>query len=172
MSEEDDGESGPPKKKVSGKKLILFIVLPILLLGGAGAAVFMLGLLDPLLGIEEPAEEEMADEEPAVEEVVPPGVFYEMEEMTVSLSGTGNRRNFLVVGIQIEMEDEIGVARIEAERPRLISEFNVFLRELRVEELNGSEGAYLVREELYRRASQVLSPTPVRNLLLVKLLVQ
>jgi len=172
MSEEDDdGESGPPKKKVSGKKLILFILLPIILLGGAGAAVFMLGLLDPLLGVEQ-AEEEEAVEEEVVAEVVPPGVFYEMEEMTVSLSGTGNRRNFLVVGVQIEMEDDAGVARIEAERPRLVSEFNIFLRELRVEELNGSEGAYLVREELYRRASQVLSPTPVRNLLLEKLLVQ
>ena len=176
MSEEvEDGEDEAPKKKVSGKKLVLFIVLPLLLLGGGAAAVFMLGLLDPLLGIEQVEEgEEGAPEEEVVEavEVAPPGVFYELEEVTVTLSGSGNRRNFLVLEIQLELDDASLVPTFEQLRPKIISEFNVFLRELRVEELNGSEGTYLVREELYRRISDVVAPTPVRDLLIVKMLVQ
>ena len=174
MSEEiEDGEEGAAKKKVSGKKLGLFIVLPLLLLGGGAAAVFMLGLLDPLLGVEQVEEGEEAPEEVAEEvEVAPPGVFYELEEITVTLSGAGNRRNFLVLEIQLELDDSNLIPTFEQLRPKIISEFNVFLRELRVEELNGSEGTYLVREELYRRISSVVAPTPVRDLLIVKMLVQ
>ena len=180
MSDEDDFEGGPVKKKVSGKKLILFIVLPILLLGGAAGAVFALGLLDPILGIQaehpegEAAEghEAPAEDHAAPQEVAPPGIFYPMEEITVSLSGTGTRKNFLVVEIQLELENQEAVTAVEQLRPKIVSEFNVFLRELRPEELNGSEGAYLIREELYRRVSQIVAPTPVKDLLLVKMLVQ
>lgn len=172
MSDEDEDGGTPAKKKVSGKKLILFIVLPLLLLGGAAGAVFALGLLDPLLGVEQAEEEnpeESAEEAPVID---PPGVFYEMDEITVSLSGTGNRKSFLVLEIQLELVDQLDTARLDQLRPKIISEFNVFLRELRPEELNGSEGAYLVREELFRRVSQVVAPTPVKDLLLVKMLVQ
>lgn len=173
MSEEGEDEGGEVKKKVSGKKLILFIVLPLLLVvGGVVAALFM-GLLDPLLGVEETAEGEEVVEEVVEETIDPPGVFYPMEEMTVSLSVTDSRKKtFLVLEVQLEMEDDLGVAEVEAKRPKIIAEFNVFLRELRPEELNGSEGAYLVREELYRRVSQIVAPTPVKDLLLMKILVQ
>ena len=176
MSDEDDNEA-PVKKKVSGKKLILFVVLPILLLGGAAGAVFALGLLDPLLGGgEQHATEETATEDAAATEgeavIDPPGVFYPMDELTVSLSGTGTRKNFLVLQVELELEAQTDVARVEQMKPKIISEFNAFLRELRTEELNGSAGAYLIREELYRRVSQVVAPTPVKDLLLVKMLVQ
>lgn len=173
MSEEDDdGGEVQTKKKISGKKLILFIVLPVLLLGGAVGAVLGLGLLDPILGGEQTAEEAPAEEAPSANaEPFPPGVFLEMEPMTVSLS-SGGRNSFLELQIQLELEDDAAVQQVEAQRPRIMNEFTVFLRELRPEELNGSEGAYLVREELYRRVSQVVGPSRVRDLLLVKMLVQ
>ncbi|MDW3207979.1 MAG: flagellar basal body-associated FliL family protein [Alphaproteobacteria bacterium] len=170
MSEEDEDDA-PVKRKVSGKKLVIFILLPVILICAAVGAAIALGLFDGLLGGDPAAEEEQTEEvaEPTIE---PPGIFYEMEEMTVSLSGTGTRKNFLVLEVQLELEDPAAVQRMDQLRPKVVSEFNVFLRELRPEELNGSEGAYLVREELYRRVSQVLAPTPVKDLLLVKMLVQ
>jgi flagellar FliL protein len=172
MSAEDEDGEVETKKKISGKKLILFVVLPVLLLGGAVGAVLGLGLLDPILGGEQTAEEAPADEEQAAEsEPLPPGVFLEMEPMTVSLS-SGGRNSFLELQIQLELADDAAVSRVEAQRPRIMNEFTVFLRELRPEELNGSEGAYLVREELYRRVAQVVGPSNVRDLLLVKMLVQ
>ncbi|MDF1749213.1 MAG: flagellar basal body-associated FliL family protein, partial [Alphaproteobacteria bacterium] len=137
--------------------------------------VFALGLLDPLLGGgEEHATEEHAApaDEHAPPAIDPVGVFYPMDEMTVSLSGTGTRKNFLVLQVELELEAQTDVARIEQMKPKIISEFNAFLRELRTEELNGSAGAYLIREELFRRLSQVVAPTTVKDLLLVKMLVQ
>ena len=170
MSDEDDDDA-PVKRKVSGKKLVIFILLPVILIAGAVGAAIALGLFDGLLGGEAPEGEQQVEEAkaPVIE---PPGIFYEMEERTVSLSGTGTRKNFLVLEVQLELEDPAAVQRMDQLRPKVVSEFNVFLRELRPEELNGSEGAYLVREELYRRVSQVLAPTPVKDLLLVKMLVQ
>lgn len=172
MSRDDDDHGGTVRKKVSGKKLILFVVLPILLLGGGGAAVFALGLLDPLLGIGETVEEPEANESVEAAPISPPGIFYPLEEMTVSLTRSGNKKDYLVLAVQLEVEDQEAVQRIEQLRPKITSEFTVFLRELRTEELNGSAGAYLVREELFRRVSQVMAPTPVKDLLLVKMLVQ
>jgi flagellar FliL protein len=178
MSEEGDdvaaeeGAEGEGKKKVGGKKLILFIVLPILLVGGGVGAAFTLGLLDSLLGTEQ-AEEEMIEETPAEPEIKPPGVFYPLEELTVSLSTQNNtKRSYLVLEVQLELPDDAAVLVVKQKRPKIISEFTVFLRELRPEELSGSDGAYLVREELYRRVSQVLAPTQVDDLLLVKMLIQ
>ncbi len=57
-------------------------------------------------------------------------------------------------------------------KQKIIRELNDDMREKRTEEWNGSAGAYLIREELYRRVSQVVAPTPVKDLLLVKMLVQ
>lgn len=177
MSEEDgdfDGEV-QTKKKVSGKKLVLFIILPIVLLGGLAGAAVAFGLLDSLLGGgEQHAEEAMQHEEhPAEEAIAPAGVFFPMEEMTVSLSSkTSSKRSYLVLEVELELEDDAAVTVVEQRRPKIVSEFTVFLRELRPEELSGSEGAYLVREELFRRVSQVMAPTPVKDLLLVKMLVQ
>jgi flagellar FliL protein len=170
MSEETEDE-GVPKKKVSGKRLILVIGILVIIIGGAAAAVIGLGLLDSIMGGEQ-AEEEVVPEEETVQEIDPVGVFYPLEEITVSLTSTGARKPILVIELAIEVEDEAAVARIEQLRPRLISEFNGFLQELRAEELNGSEGAYLLREELFRRASQVLAPTPVKNVLLTSFLVR
>lgn len=170
MSEEDDDDV-PVKRKVSGKKLVIFILLPVILICAAVGAAIALGLFDGLLG-GDPAAEEEPTEEVAEQAIEPPGIFYEMEEMTVSLSGSGTRKNFLVLEVQLELEDPAAVQRMDQLRPKVVSEFNVFLRELRPEELNGSAGAYLVREELYRRVSRVLAPTPVKDLLLVKMLVQ
>lgn len=171
MSDEDD--DAPVKKKVSGKKLILFIILPIILVAGGLGAAIGFGLLDSLLGGGEHAEEEVIEEEVAEKQIEPPGVFYPMEELTVTLSNAaGNKRAYLVLEVQLELEDQAAVTEIEQRRPKIVSEFTIFLRELRPEELGGSDGAYLVQEELYRRVSQVVAPVVVKDLLLVKMLVQ
>lgn len=169
MSDEDGDEQG--QKKVGGKKLILFIALPIVLLGGAAGAAIALGLLDPLLGNAGHDEKETV-EEVAEKPIDSPGVFMPLEEMTVTLSNPGGKRTYLVLEVQLELEDETAIPVVERLQPKIISEFTIFLRELRPEELSGSDGAYLVQEELYRRVSQVVAPVVVKDLLLVKMLVQ
>eukprot|EP00752_Nemacystus_decipiens_P000616 g616.t1 len=167
-----DGEEGGKKKKVSGKKLVLFIVLPILLLAGAGAGVFMSGLLDPLLGVESEATDEAAEEQPAETEVAAPGHFLPLDEMTVSLRSNGGRARFLKLQLTLELESPEDEPRVQAVMPRIVDNFQVFLRELRVEELEGSAGIYRIREELLERVNQAADPVKVREVLFTDMLIQ
>jgi len=172
---DDDDEGGAPKKKVSGKKLVLFIVLPILILAGAGAGVYMSGLLDPLLGLggeEQTAEEDAAAAQAEAEAAAAPGHYLPLDEMTVTLRSSGGRARFLKLQLTLELEQAADEARVQAVMPRIIDNFQVFLRELRVEELEGSQGMYRIREELLKRVNQAASPVKIKEVLFTDMLIQ
>ncbi len=175
MSEETDdaegGEGDGDKKKVSGKKLILFVVLPLLVLIGAGVGVYMSGMLDPLLGIEEEKTEEQKAEAEA-EKAAQPGHFLALDEMTVTLNSSGSRTRFLKLQLTLELEKQADEARIQAVMPRIVDNFQVFLRELRVEELEGSQGIYRIREELLSRVNAAADPVEVKDVLFTDMLIQ
>lgn len=158
-----------PRRGLNGKKLILFIVLPLLLIGGGGGAAYLLGLLDSLLGIEHGAEGE-AHEEAAQE--AGPSVFYELPEMLVNLNSTGKKANFLKLLVSLELESPEAQAEVEAVLPRVIDSFQVYLRELRIEDLRGSAGLYRLREELLLRVNAAVAPVKVKDVLFKEMLVQ
>ena len=56
--------------------------------------------------------------------------------------------------------------------PRIIDNFQVYLRELRVEDLRGSAGIYRLREELLARVNNAVHPTKVKDVLFKDMLVQ
>lgn len=178
MSEEveDGGEGGEGggKKKVGGKKLILFIVLPIVVLAGAGVGVYMSGLLDPLLGKEEAAEGEGEEgvSENGEPVVATPGVYLDVPEMLVSLRSSGRKQQILKLRISLELLNAEDQPVIEAFMPKIVDNFQVFLRELRVEELEGSQGLYRVKEEMLARVNQAAHPVKVRDVLIGDMLIQ
>ena len=123
-----DGEEGGGKSGFGGKKLVLFIVLPLLLLG--------LGL-DSILGVEQVEE---VEEEPKEAEAELPGHYIDLDEMLVTLAAQGRKQSFLKMRISLEISAPEDEARVVAVMPRIIDNLQVFLRELRVEELQGSRG--------------------------------
>lgn len=159
-----------PRGGFNGKKLILFVVLPLLLLGGGGGAVYFLGLLDPLLGIEEHAEGAAAEAEAHAEAL--PSVYYELPEMLVNLNSTGKKANFLKILVSLELENAEAVHGVEAVLPRVIDSFQVYLRELRIDDLRGSAGLYRLREELLLRVNAAVAPVKVKDVLFKEMLVQ
>lgn len=162
--EEESGGGG-----FGGKKLVLFIVLPILLLAGAGAGVYFSGLLDPFLG-GDPAEEEKKEE--AAEAADVPGHYIDLEEMLVTLASKGRKQSFLKLRVSLELGDPQDEARVTTVMPRIVDNFQVFLRELRVEELQGSQGVYRVKEELLSRVNAATHPVKVKDVLFREILVQ
>ncbi len=157
-------------KKSGGMKMILLIVLPLLILGGAGVGLFATGMLDSLLGIELEVEEEHAVVE---EEVGPtPGFFYELPDMVVNLNSGNRRQNFLKLSVSLELASEKDVVTVEQVLPRIVDNFQIYLRELRIEDLRGSAGLYRLREELLRRVSAAAAPAEVRDVLFREMLVQ
>ena len=62
--------------------------------------------------------------------------------------------------------------RIAAMMPRIIDNFQIYLRELRVEDLRGSDGIYRLREELLARVNAAVAPVKVTDVLFKEMLVQ
>ena len=56
--------------------------------------------------------------------------------------------------------------------PRLKDQLNSFLRELRVEDLNGSAGTYRLRRELLKRFNTVMDPKKIDAVLIEGMLIQ
>ena len=56
--------------------------------------------------------------------------------------------------------------------PRIVDNFQVYLRELRVEDLRGSSGLYRLREELLQRVNAAAAPAKVTDVLFKELLIQ
>jgi flagellar FliL protein len=161
----EEEQEGSSRKKLSGKKLVLFIVLPIFVIGGGAAGVYFSGIADPYLGIEKSAEEEAA--------VVPEkAVFFDLPEMLVNLNSSGRRTNFLKININLELEEEGDIANLELLLPRIVDGFQIYLRELRVDDLRGSAGMYRLREDLLRRINEVVKPIKVNDILFKEILIQ
>jgi len=56
--------------------------------------------------------------------------------------------------------------------PRIIDNFQVYLRELRLEDLRGSAGMYRLREELLTRVVAAAQPVRVKDVLFKEMLIQ
>jgi flagellar FliL protein len=157
--DESEGEGIPVKRKLSGKVLILYIVLPLVVLIGAGVGVYMSGLLG---GGEEAHEEKQT--------VVVP-VFYDLPDFLVNLSGDAPQ-HFLKMKVTLQITDAEAAKRLDAELPRVLDAFQIFLRELRPEDVEGSAGMLRVKEELLRRINLAVQPPLVTDILFREVIVQ
>ena len=173
MSDEDLDQSYEddldPPKKFAGKKLILFVVLPLLLMGGGGGAgVYFGGFLDSEGG----AEAEAAEMAEPMKPVPPQTIFYDLPVLLVNLNSNSRRPSFLKIKVSLELDDPAHASKIESLQPRIIDSFQVYLRELRIDDLRGSAGIYRLREELLARVNASVSPASVKNVLFKEVLVQ
>ena len=159
MAEETVAEAAPPpvrKKRMSGKKLVLFIILPLLLFGGGGAAAWFL-----LFQGHEPAEGEVAAEAEADH----PPVYFDLDEMTVNLSTVSKRNSYLKLKLALELGAPEDSETLPNVLPRVVDQFQIYLRGVRVEDLQGSDGLQRLREELLLRAQKAAAPAKVKDVL-------
>jgi flagellar FliL protein len=103
---------------------------------------------------------------------MPKSVFYDLPDMTVNLSATPERPQYLRVKITLEAEDNAIIDAIKPVMPRIVDAFQVHLRELRVTDLEGSAGLYRLREELTRRVNLAIAPNRIRAVLFKEIVVQ
>ena len=180
-----DFDSGGYDEGGGKKRLILFVVLPLLLVIGGAAGAYFSGLADPLLamlgGEEPPPVEEMAEGEGAEGADIAPGaggapvgsaIFYDLPEMLVNLNTPGRKRNFLKMRVSLELANEADITTIETVLPRIVDNFQVYLRELRMEDLQGAAGMYRLREELLNRVNAAVRPARVNDVLFKEMIVQ
>ncbi len=184
-AEGEGGEGGEGKK--SGKlKLILFILAPIVLIGGGGAAAYFTGALDSMLGIEKAADgEEGADAADGGDQAkkgdghggeggAPAGeeAFVAIPPMLVNLNTEDGTPRFLRLAVQLELANGNDREAVMAVLPRVIDQFQTYLRELRVRDLRGSAGIYRLQVELLWRVNQAVEPIEIKDVLFQEILIQ
>lgn len=169
------------EKKKLGKKQILMIVVPLLLLVGIGAGLYFSGLLNGIIGGGEEAaaegehgaaEGEHGAKGEAVEGAHTSGAFLPIPTMIVNLSSDDGTPRYLRLTVQLELKDESDLAQVEAVIPRVIDQFQTYLRELRVRDLRGSAGIYRLQMELLWRVNQAAAPVEVKDVLFQEILIQ
>ncbi len=165
--------NGVVRKKLSGKKLVLFIILPLLLLGGGGAAAWYLLFSHDDKGKIGATGEATADQQNAdqVDDGKPP-IFYDMDEMLVNLASSGPKPNYLKLKLALELGTQEDQKKLEEVLPRIVDQFQVYLRGVRVDDLQGSEGLQRLREELLMRARMAGKPVKIRDVLFKTVQVQ
>ncbi|HEY8383099.1 MAG TPA: flagellar basal body-associated protein FliL [Microvirga sp.] len=146
-----------PKK--SRKKLIVGALAAVLLLGGGGGVYAYLQRSAPAV-------------EP--EAVRKPVAFIDIREMTVNLASEPgqDRQRFLKFRVSLEVKDQKTIGDIQPLLPRVEDAFQVFVRELRANDLDGSSGVYRLREELLRRVNIAVYPAKVEAVLFKDIVVQ
>ncbi len=182
--EEGEGEEGEGKSK---KKLIIIIAAAaVLVLGGAGAGLYFTGMLDSLLGKEAPVEGEAGEEggehgdehaEVQYDEHGNPiagggPVFLEIPDIIVNLSSSDSSPRYLRLKVQLEFKTEEDKIAVEAVMPRVVDQFQTYLRELRVRDLRGSAGIYRLQMELLSRVNAAAYPVQVQDVLFQEILIQ
>jgi flagellar FliL protein len=154
--------AAPPSGK---KKIIMFAGIGVAFLLVASAGLYFTGMLDRFIGHN---KEAAADAPPPK-----PMVFFDLPDFLVNLNSSGNKKsNFLKLSVSLQLENQEDTARVAAMMPRVIDNFQIYLRELRIEDLRGSDGIYRLREELLVRVNAAVSPVKVNEVLFKEMLVQ
>lgn len=196
-----EGEAAP-KKKLAGKTLVLFVILPavLVILGGVGAGVMLFGgkktdVAEAAAAGEAGAEKGKAKDDKKKEKKKddkggkgkekegegegirvtesPDGVYFaELPPLLVNIQSQDSRPIYLKLKLTLEAPNMETAELIESAMPRVMDQFQGFLRELRAEDIAGSEGPYRLRMELLRRVNIALAPGEVSAVLIEEMLVQ
>jgi flagellar protein FliL len=177
-----EGEA-PAKKKLPLMMLIIAGAGALVVLGGGGTGAFMLlgkkdGAHETGKKPEKKKEEKKGHEggEKGAKSPITEGpdgvVFYTMPDLVVNIQSADSRPTFLKLKLAFELPDEAVADEIEPNQPRLADMFQTFLRELRPEDLSGSQGSYQLRMEILRRVNLVIAPAKVNAVLIQEMLVQ
>lgn len=98
-------------------------------------------------------------------------VFYTLPDVVVNMQTADGRPSFLKLKLTLELPDHDTADILNPNMPRLQDMFQVFLRELRPEDLAGSQGGFQLRTEILRRVNLVIAPSKANAVLIEEMLV-
>lgn len=179
----EGAEGAPAKKKLPIKLIAIAGAAAVLVLGGGGTAAFL--FLKPKpdqhaeAGAEKAAkpkkkEKKKEGEGEKLAGVVKEGpdgvVFYTMPSLSSNMQTSDGRPSFLKLKVTFELPNEETVETLESNMPRLQDMFLTFMRELRHEDVAGSQGNFTLRMEIQRRVNLVIAPQKVNAVLIEEML--
>ena len=172
VDEVDENNETDQTLAVPHKKKMLILLLPLFLVVGSVVGVYFSGLTDSFISSKQSGDAERGeDDAPAVP--VAKGVFYEVPEILVNLAPkAGQNPVYFKIKVVLEMENAADVAYAEKMQPRITDSLQFYLREMRLEEVQGSMGTYRLKEEILNRLTKILAPAKVNDVLFKEILIQ
>lgn len=167
MAAEAEMEEGAaPKKGIPKLFIIIGAVAVVVLLGGA-AAFFMLssGTAEAEQGAEAGGEHGGVIEAPHT-------FIFNLPPMVINLNNEADGEAFMKLTVALEVANEAMMLEIQPRMAKVVDAFQVYLRELRQSDLQGSAGIYRLKEELLRRVNVAIYPSRVESVLFKEILVQ
>lgn len=176
-AEGEAAEGGEGAKKKFPMMIVIIAVVVVALLGGGGGAAYL------LVFKHKPATEKVAEAKPKKKEKKkegkdakpaegmgtvtegPEGVsYYNFPTVLSDMQGSDGRPGQIKVDMTFEIANaEIG-DNINENMPRMKDMLQTFLRELRPEDLSGSEGTFRLRQELMRRVNLIIAPEKINTI--------
>ncbi|MFL5295716.1 MAG: flagellar basal body-associated FliL family protein [Phenylobacterium sp.] len=184
LPEGEEAEAAAPEKKKLPMKLMLIAgAAALVVLGGGGGAAFIFlkpkpdaahAGKDAKKGGKKDEKKGKKDEKggPGQIKEGPDGVlYYTMPDVVVNMQTADGRPTFLKLKLTLELPDQATVEQLDPNMPRLQDMFQTFLRELRPEDLSGSQGSYQLRMEILRRVNLVIAPSKANAVLIEEMLI-
>jgi flagellar FliL protein len=183
--EEVEGEA-PAKKKPKLLVLIIAGVAAFAVLGGGGTgAYFMFLKPKPADAHGEAAKKPKKKKDgdhggkggkaepggPVVKEGPDGVVFYTLPDIVVNMQTADGRPTFLKLKLTLELPNHEMAEELTPDMPRMNDMFQTFLREMRPEDLSGSQGSYQLRMEILRRVNLLVAPQKVNAVLIEEMLI-
>lgn len=186
-----DGEEGEGKKGgLNAKKIVLFFILPLFLLAAVGGGLYFTGIIggggaDAGADTEQHAGDGHDDGHGGKKSASKKGHddghgggyssgshFLEIPNMIVNLSGKDGQTRYLRLSVQLELKSSSDKDAVGAVMPRVVDQFQTYLRELRIKDLQGSQGIYRLQMELLSRVNAAAYPVEVQDVLFQEILIQ
>jgi len=103
----------------------------------------------------------------------PPQVaYFDIPDLIVNIQSADGSPVYLKLSLSLELYTAEEKAGIQVLVPRIVDQFQGYLRELRADDLKGSAGIMRVKEELLRRTNVAAAPYKVRDVLLKEMILQ
>jgi flagellar protein FliL len=200
--EEGAEGAAPKKKLAGKQLILFIVLPALLVLGGGGgAAYYFLVAKKPAVEVAEgeaakgeegkEKEEKKDDKKEKKEEKKGEGkegeggsremtitdgpngeAFLTLPDILVNVAGTGARPSFLKLKVTLQVADAEIAESIKPALPRVLDQYTGFLRELRMDDLQGSAGFSRLQLELLRRVNLAVAPAVVDAVLIEDMLVQ
>lgn len=160
-AEAEVGTEAPAKKGIPKLFIIIGAAIVVLLLAGGGLFFFL------------SSSGEVTDTHGETAAAAGHDTFiFNLPPMMVNLNSQGENAAFMKLTVALEVADEQMMNQIQPRLAKVVDAFQVYLRELRKSDLEGSAGIYRLKEELLRRVNLAIYPAHVESVLFKEILVQ
>ncbi len=183
---EEGGRKKPPLRLI-----IIAAAAAVVVLGGGGAGAFFLFFNKPPEAAGAKAEKkgeeagkkkegegekkegggEAGDPKVVIAEGPDGVVFCTLPNMVANMQAGDGRPVYLKLKLTLEAPDQATAELIAPAMPRIQDMFQSFLRELRPEDLQGSQGTFQLRMEILRRVNLTIAPARINSVLIEEMLI-